>query len=85
VVSTDSYSIFFGVKAVHEVYLFYLDCLTLKMETLLHVETSGTTHLTKRRGVPDGVTIGPFEKSELQGNVWQDIVMKAISRQEKDK
>lgn len=29
--------------------------------------------------------IGPFEKSELQRNVWQDTVMKAIERQDKQK
>jgi hypothetical protein len=81
VVSMGSYFVFFAVETIQEVYLFFLDCLTLKMETLLYVETSGihTKEKTRRR------TIGPFEKSELQGNVWQDIVMKFIKRRDRHK
>jgi hypothetical protein len=30
-------------------------------------------------------TTGPFEKSEFQGNVWPDTLMKAIERQDKQK
>jgi len=45
----------------------------------------GTTHRTKRRGVPNGVGFAIFEKSELQGNVWQDTVMAAINRQDRHK
>jgi len=35
--------------------MFFLDYLTLKMETLIYVKTLGTTYPTERRDVPDGV------------------------------
>jgi len=78
---------FFRIETIQEIYLFFLDCLSLKIEALLYAETSGTTHPTKRGGVSDDVMIDPFEKSELQGNGWQNTrkVMKAIKRQDKHK
>jgi hypothetical protein len=78
---------FLRIKTIKGIYLFFLDCLSLKIEALLYTETSGTTHPTERGGVSDDVTIDPFEKSERQGNVWQNTrkIMKAITRQDKQK
>jgi hypothetical protein len=54
---------FFRIKIIQEIYVFFLDCLSLKIEEFLYAETSGTTHPTKRGSVSDDVTIDPFEKS----------------------